>query len=155
MDLRRIPNPTGRRPHWQIRRQIGIGRPQGFVKPNAPRVRLVTTGRQTMGMHLLGADTPFSQGISTGIRLLLLEENSFVSEQDLVDALRVRVIGADDEVAREAGAIAWAITWLHPLALGFFVFGLCANHGWFDGNDSDDYVSRLLRVTPHNHAREA
>jgi hypothetical protein len=108
-----------------------------------------------MSMHLLGADTPFSQGLSTGIRLLLLEENSFVSEQDLVEALRVRVIGADDEIAREAGAIAWAITWLHPLALGFFVFGLCANHGWFDGHDSDDYVSRLLRVTPANHAREA
>ena len=34
---------------------------------------------------------------------------------------------------------------MHPLALGFFVFGLCANHGWFDGHDSDDYVSRLLR----------
>jgi hypothetical protein len=106
-------------------------------------------------MHLLGADTPFSQGLSTGIRLLLLEENSFVSEQDLVDALRVRVFGADDAVAREAASIAWAITWLHPLALGFFVFGLCANHGWFDGHDSDDYVSRLLRVTPSNHAREA
>ncbi len=89
-----------------------------------------------MGMQLLAADSPFSQGISTGIRLLLLEENSFVSEQDLVEALRVRVIGADDEVAREAA-------------------GLCANHGWFDGHDSDDYVSRLLRVTPSNHAREA
>jgi hypothetical protein len=108
-----------------------------------------------MGMQLLAADSPFSQGLSTGIRLLLLEENSFVSEQDLVEALRVRVIGADDEIAREAASIAWAITWLHPLALGFFVFGLCANHGWFDGHDSDDYVSRLLRVTPSNHAREA
>jgi hypothetical protein len=108
-----------------------------------------------MGMQLLAADSPFSQGLATGIRLLLLEENSFVSEQDLVEALRVRVIGADDEVAREAASIAWAITWLHPLALGFFVFGLCANHGWFDGHDSDDYVSRLLRVTPSNHAREA
>jgi hypothetical protein len=109
----------------------------------------------TMGLNILNSDSPFSQGLSTGIRLLLVEESSFVSEQDLVDALRTRVFGADDAVAREAARIAWAITWLHPLALGFFVFGLCASHGWFDGHDSDDYVSRLLRVTPSNHAREA
>ena len=101
----------------------------------------------TMGLNILNSDSPFSQGLSTGIRLLLVEESSFVSEQDLVDALRTRVFGADDAVAREAARIAWAITWLHPLALGFFVFGLCASHGWFDGHDSDDYVSRLLRVT--------
>lgn len=108
-----------------------------------------------MYMEILQGESPFSKGLATGIRLLLVEENSFVSEQDLVDALRCRVIGADDAIAREAASIAWAITWMHPLALGFFVFGLCANQGWFVDHDSNNYVSRLLRVTPSNHAREA
>src|SRR5258708_32188824 len=110
---------------------------------------------KAMNMQVLCGDSPFSQGLSAGIRLLLVEENNVGSEQDLVDALRVRIVGADEAIAREAASVAWAITWLHPLALGFFVFGLCASQGWFAGRDSDDYVSRLLRVTPGHHARDA
>lgn len=100
-------------------------------------------------------NSAFSNGLMVGIRLMLMEEKEFISESDLVHALRTRVAGTDEQVAREAASIAWAITWLHPLALGFFVFGLCAERGWFDEDENDAYVSRLLCITPANHAKEA
>src|SRR5258708_5565829 len=113
------------------------------------------TSRMEFHRELVHRTSIFSDGLSVAIRMMLVEEDQYLSEHDLVHALRTRLTGADEQVARDAASIAWAITWLHPLALGFFVFGLCADQSWFGKTDNDEYVARLLRITPHHRAKEA
>ena len=96
----------------------------------------------------------FADGLAVGIRLMLNEEASFLTETDLAAALLNRVPGMDEGMARTTADIAWAVTWLHPLAMGFFVFGLCADYRWFEGN-SEAYMERLTRITPIDRVREA
>lgn len=108
-----------------------------------------------MDRHLIGGGTRFGESLQCAIRMLLVEEGRYLSEDDLAHALKTRLNGMDEVIARDAASIAWAITWLHPLALGFFVFGLCAKAEWFEDESSDGYIARLLHITPSHQAREA